>query len=84
MIYYLQDQLRDNSVIYCQWYDDSIVQLMLSNGLLVQIQVCPFTGDIQEIHLDKYLIGKLSEHVSDGNVLFYVIYYFFICQDLYE
>ncbi|XP_020291724.1 WD repeat-containing and planar cell polarity effector protein fritz [Pseudomyrmex gracilis] len=64
-IKYLEDQLRDNSVIYCQWYDDSIVQLMLSNGLLVQIQVCPFTGDIQEIHLDKYLIGKLSEHVSD-------------------
>ncbi|RLU18526.1 hypothetical protein DMN91_008883 [Ooceraea biroi] len=64
-IKYLEDQLRDNSVVYCQWYDDSIVQLMLNNGLLVQIQVCPFTGDAQEINFDKYLVGKLSEHVSD-------------------
>ncbi|KAL0112775.1 hypothetical protein PUN28_012206 [Cardiocondyla obscurior] len=64
-IKYLEDQLRDNSVIYCQWYDDSIVQLMLGNGLLVQVQVCFFSGDVQEIHFDKYLVGKLSEHISD-------------------
>ncbi|XP_011860552.1 PREDICTED: uncharacterized protein LOC105557801 [Vollenhovia emeryi] len=64
-IKYLEEQLRDNSVTYCQWYDDSVAQLMLSNGLLLQIQVCPFTGDVQEIHFDKYLIGKLSEHISD-------------------
>ncbi|KAL6439873.1 hypothetical protein ACFW04_004118 [Cataglyphis niger] len=64
-IKYLEDQLRDNSVIYCQWYNDSVAQLMLSNGLLVQIQVCLFSGDIREIHFDKYLVGKLSEHVSD-------------------
>jgi len=44
---------------------------MLSNGLLVQIQVCLFSGDIQEIHFDKYLVGKLSEFISDGNILFY-------------
>lgn len=64
-IKYLEDQLRDNCVVYCQWYDDSIVQLMLNNGLLIQIQVCTFTGDVQEINFDKYLVGKLSEHVSD-------------------
>jgi len=40
---------------------------MLSNGLLVQIQVCVFSGDIQEINFDKYLVGKLAEHISDGN-----------------
>ncbi|KAL6258893.1 hypothetical protein P5V15_010839 [Pogonomyrmex californicus] len=64
-IKYLEDQLKDNSVIYCQWHDDSIVQLMLSNGLLVQIQVCLASGDVREINFDKYLVGKLSEHVSD-------------------
>ncbi|KYQ50912.1 WD repeat-containing protein C2orf86 like protein [Trachymyrmex zeteki] len=64
-IKYLESQLRDNSVIYSQWYDDSVAQLMLSNGLLVQIQVCLFSGDVQEINFDKYLIGKLSEHISD-------------------
>lgn len=64
-IKYLEDQLKDNSVIYCQWYDDSIVQLMLSNGLLVQIQVCLLSGDVRQINFDKYLVGKLSEHISD-------------------
>ncbi|KYN42596.1 WD repeat-containing protein C2orf86 like protein [Trachymyrmex septentrionalis] len=64
-IKYLEGQLRDNSVIYSQWYDDSVVQLMLSNGLLVQIQVCLFSGDVLEINFDKYLVGKLSEHISD-------------------
>ncbi|KYN02744.1 WD repeat-containing protein C2orf86 like protein [Cyphomyrmex costatus] len=64
-IKYLEGQLKDNSVIYSQWYDDSVVQLMLSNGLLVQIQVCLFSGDVQEINFDKYLVGKLSEHISD-------------------
>lgn len=42
---------------------------MLSNGLLVQIQVCLFSGDVQEINFDKYLVGKLSEHISDGNAI---------------
>jgi hypothetical protein len=48
---------------------------MLNNGLLIQIQVCPFTGDTQEIHFDKYLVGKLSEQVSDGIELFYSLNY---------
>ncbi|KAG5345687.1 FRITZ protein, partial [Acromyrmex heyeri] len=64
-IKYLEGQLKDNSVIYSQWYDDSVAQLMLSNGLLVQIQVCLFSGDVLEINFDKYLVGKLSEHISD-------------------
>lgn len=42
---------------------------MLSNGLLVQIQVCLFNGDVQEINFDKYLVGKLAEHISDGNAI---------------
>jgi len=45
---------------------------MLSNGLLVQIQVCVFSGDIQEINFDKYLVGKLAEHISDGNATIFV------------
>lgn len=69
---YLQDQFRDNSIIYCQWYSDRIVQLMFSNGLLVHIQIYPFSGDIEKINFDKYLVGKLSEHASDGIPLFYL------------
>ncbi|XP_014483964.1 PREDICTED: WD repeat-containing and planar cell polarity effector protein fritz isoform X2 [Dinoponera quadriceps] len=64
-IKYLEDQLRDNSIIYCQWYSDRIAQLMFSNGLLAHIQIYPFSGDIEKINFDKYLVGKLSEHASD-------------------
>ncbi|KOX77236.1 WD repeat-containing and planar cell polarity effector protein fritz [Melipona quadrifasciata] len=64
-IKYLEEQLRDNTIIYCQWYDDCVLQLMLSNGLLIQIQVNITTGDISKITFDKYLIGKLLEHISD-------------------
>lgn len=65
---FVQDQLRDNSIISCQWYSDHIVQLMFSNGLLAYIQIYPYSGDIEKINFDKYLVGKLSEHVSDGKI----------------
>lgn len=71
--FHLQDQLKDNSIIYCQWYSDQIAQLMFSNGLLVHIQIYPFSGDIEKINFDKYLVGKLSEHASDGNSLSYLL-----------
>ncbi|OAD59680.1 WD repeat-containing and planar cell polarity effector protein fritz [Eufriesea mexicana] len=38
---------------------------MLSNALLIQIQVSISTGDICKMTFDKYLIGKLLEHISD-------------------
>lgn len=42
---------------------------MLSSGLLINIYVNVFNGDIQKIVYDKYLFGKLlSENVS--NVIF--------------
>ncbi|XP_031834226.1 WD repeat-containing and planar cell polarity effector protein fritz [Nomia melanderi] len=64
-IKYLEDQLKDNSIIYCQWYDDCVLQLMLNNALLIQIQVNVATSDIYKITFDKYLVGKLSEYISD-------------------
>ncbi|XP_076230946.1 WD repeat-containing and planar cell polarity effector protein fritz isoform X2 [Calliopsis andreniformis] len=65
-IKYLEDQLKDNSVVYCQWYNDCVLQLMLTSALLIKIQVNIATGDIQKIIFDKYLIGKLSDHISDA------------------
>ncbi|CAK9801233.1 WD repeat-containing and planar cell polarity effector protein fritz [Anthophora quadrimaculata] len=64
-IKYLEEQLKDNSIVYCQWYDDCVLQLMLSNALLIQIQVNIATGDVSKITFDKYLVGKLLEHISD-------------------
>nr|XP_012141482.1 PREDICTED: WD repeat-containing and planar cell polarity effector protein fritz homolog isoform X2 [Megachile rotundata] len=64
-IKYLEEQLKDNSIVYCQWYDDCVIQLMLTNALIIQIQVNIATGDIYKITFDKYLVGKLLEHISD-------------------
>jgi len=54
---------------------------MLSNGLLVQIQICVFSGDVQEINFDKYLVGKLAEHISDGNATIFTTRNFIIHKD---
>lgn len=39
---------------------------MLNTGLLIYIQINLLTADIQKIMFDKYLVGKISDHVSDG------------------
>ncbi|KAJ8673486.1 hypothetical protein QAD02_004748 [Eretmocerus hayati] len=64
-IKYLMDQLKDHSTIYTQWADYCTLQIMLSSGLLIYIQVDLCSGDIQKIVFDRFLIGKLSERVSD-------------------
>lgn len=44
-----------------------MLQLMLSSGILINISVNIFTGDVLKIVFDKYLMGKLlSEYVTDG------------------
>uniref|UniRef100_A0ABD2WPH6 WD repeat-containing and planar cell polarity effector protein fritz n=1 Tax=Trichogramma kaykai TaxID=54128 RepID=A0ABD2WPH6_9HYME len=64
-IKYLEEQLATYSTVYCQWFDYCTIQLMLSSGLLIYVQVNLCSGDIQKIIFDKYLIGKLSERLSD-------------------
>ena len=62
-----QEQLRTHTTIYCQWFDSWTIQIMLNSGLLIYIQVNDSSGDIQKIVFDKYLVGKLSDRLSDGN-----------------
>jgi hypothetical protein len=44
------------------------MQIMLSSGLLIYLQIDLRSGDIQKIVFDKYLVGKLSERLSDGKL----------------
>lgn len=53
---------------------------MLNNGLLIQIQVNITTGDISKITFDKYLIGKLLEHISDGNYICLYDLHLYVCS----
>ncbi|XP_058060180.1 WD repeat-containing and planar cell polarity effector protein fritz [Anopheles bellator] len=62
----LEEELRQRRLVYCKWKNNVILQLMLSNGLLIYVSINPFSGDICRIYFDKYLIGKLvSEHITD-------------------
>lgn len=56
---------------------------MLNNALLIQIQANIDTGDICKITFDKYLIGKLLDHISDGNYLFLYIINIFVYIYIY-
>jgi hypothetical protein len=62
-----QELLAHHKVIFVKWRDNCMLQLMLSSGILINISVNIFTGDILKIVFDKYLMGKLlSEYVTDG------------------
>ncbi|XP_011310420.1 WD repeat-containing and planar cell polarity effector protein fritz isoform X2 [Fopius arisanus] len=62
----LEEQLRDHSIIFSEWHDQNSLQLMLNTGLLMYIQVKSQTADIEKIAMDKYLIGKVPDHLSDA------------------
>ena len=50
--------------------NEKLFQLMLSNGLLIYIEINIFTGDIKKINFDRYFIGKtVSENICDGKSL---------------
>lgn len=39
---------------------------MLSSGLFIYAEIDIGTGDVDKIIFDKYLVGKLSDRLSDG------------------
>lgn len=62
----LEEHLSQQRVVLCQWRDCSLLQLMFSSGLFVNVAVNVFTGDPLSITFDKFLMGKLlSEYVAD-------------------
>lgn len=62
----MQEQLRDYSVVFCQWQDQSTVQLLLNTGLLITIQINLSTADIDKMAFERFLIGKVPDHICDG------------------
>lgn len=62
-----EDELKSKKVVFCEWSDHKSFQLMLSNGLLIYVEVNAFTGDVSRINFDKYFVGKIiSENICDG------------------
>lgn len=68
LIYHFQEHLSQHKVVFCQWRDNFLLQMILSSGIIINIQINLLNGDIMKIAFDKYLVGKLlSECVADGN-----------------
>uniref|UniRef100_A0A336MF77 CSON000763 protein n=1 Tax=Culicoides sonorensis TaxID=179676 RepID=A0A336MF77_CULSO len=62
----LETKLKHHKLVYCEWVQSNIVQLMLSNGLLAYIVLHPNTSELTLVAFDKYFIGKLvSEAVHN-------------------
>ncbi|XP_063697637.1 WD repeat-containing and planar cell polarity effector protein fritz [Culicoides brevitarsis] len=62
----LEVKLKHHKLVYCEWIQSNIVQLMLSNGLLAYIVLHPNTSQLSLVAFDKYFIGKLvSEAVHN-------------------
>ncbi|XP_071454800.1 WD repeat-containing and planar cell polarity effector protein fritz homolog [Hetaerina americana] len=62
----LEESLAHLRVVYCKWKCSYLLQIIFSSGLIANIIVDIFTGDIVKIIFDKYLIGKLlTDHLSD-------------------
>lgn len=62
----LEELLEKHKVIYCQWKDNVVLRLMLSNGLIVHVCVNIFTGEVMRVAFDKYFLGKIvSEAITD-------------------
>lgn len=56
----LEENIAEHPVVYSQWRDNSILRLMLSNGLLVHICLNVLSGAVARISYDKYFVGKIT------------------------
>lgn len=64
---HLEEALKNDKVVYCGWINEFSFHLMLSNGLLVYVDMNISTGDIKSLSFDKFLVGKIvSENICDG------------------
>lgn len=64
-----EEELKTKKVVFCEWSDQKTFHLMLSNGLLIYVEIDAFTGDVSRINFDKYFVGKIiSENICDGKL----------------
>lgn len=62
----LEEFLKVNQIVYCTWDDNTSLQILLSNGLLIHICIDHLSGDIMRLVFDKFLVGRLiAEPISD-------------------
>ena len=60
----LEDLLGEHSVIFCKWRSSHMFQLVLATGMIINVHLNKL-GDLSRISFDKYLVGRLSDHITD-------------------
>ena len=64
----LESLLAEKSVLVSRWLGGQQLQLVLQTGLVLTLQLDK-RGNLARITQDKFLVGKLPEHVT-GNKVF--------------
>jgi len=59
-----EELVSEHSIVFCKWRSSKLLQLVLQNGVIVHIWLNKL-GDLLRISFDKYLVGKLLDHVTD-------------------
>ncbi|XP_064623085.1 WD repeat-containing and planar cell polarity effector protein fritz homolog isoform X2 [Lineus longissimus] len=60
------DLLAVHKCIHCNWRTRRLLQIMLSNGIIVSFILSAYSGDVEKIFIDKTLVGKiLSDIITD-------------------
>jgi len=59
-----EELVNENSIVFCKWRSSKFLQIVVQNGVIVNIWLNKL-GDLLRISFDKYLVGKLLDHVTD-------------------
>ena len=60
----LEEALGEQGVTWCRWRSPRLLQIILTSGLIASVWFTRL-GDLERIVLDKWLVGKLGDHVTD-------------------
>ncbi|XP_006812208.2 WD repeat-containing and planar cell polarity effector protein fritz homolog [Saccoglossus kowalevskii] len=59
--------MLSHNCVHIRWKGRKLFQILLSNGVLVTIQISVHSGDIEKLTIDKSLQGKLAaDPVNDA------------------
>ncbi|XP_077998341.1 WD repeat-containing and planar cell polarity effector protein fritz homolog [Glandiceps talaboti] len=65
----LEELLLSHKCVHIRWKGRKLFQMVLSNGILVTIQVTVHSGDIEKLFIDKTLQGKLAAELINDAVV---------------
>lgn len=68
----LESNLRDRSIVACEWTNESFATLIFSTGIIAYISIKPDTLDVTRILFDRFCVGKLSGQSVTGGMSYFI------------